>query len=171
MSSPSTASGTPSGTPDGPMPGADAGVEAAQAALAGEHACIYGYGVVGAYLPDDGEPAHQALAAHRARRDALAGLLRAAGADPVAAASTYALPSPVTDEASARALAALMEERLSALYADLVVAGSPELRRLAAQGVVAAATQVARWAGTVTAFPGLDDRLTPTPAPTPSPSD
>jgi hypothetical protein len=135
-------------------------IDAAQAALAGEHACVYGYGVVGAHLPDGGEAAHAALTAHRQRRDALIGLIIAAEADPVAAEPGYALPSPVTDETSARALAVLLEERLGGLYADLVgAAPSPELREFGVRGVVAAAVQSLAWGGSPTAFPGLDGRV------------
>jgi hypothetical protein len=138
-------------------------VAAAQAALAGVHACVYGYGVVGAHLPDGAEPAHEALAAHRAARDDLATLITEAGATPVAALSGYALPTPVTDETTAAALAALMEDRLVALYIDLVAAtdeGSAGLRALAAREVAAAGARLARWGGEPTAFPGLDERLT-----------
>ncbi|MBB5789891.1 ferritin-like domain-containing protein [Jiangella mangrovi] len=135
-------------------------LDATQAALAGEHACVYGYGVVGAHLPDGGPAALSALAAHRERRDALTALIRAAGEDPVAAEPGYALPSPVTDEASARALAVLLEERLGGLYADLVgAADSPELRELAARGVVSVAVQALAWGGAPAAFPGLDGRV------------
>jgi hypothetical protein len=135
-------------------------IDAAQAALAGEHACVYGYGVAGAHLPDGAESAHAALAAHRARRDALTALIRSEGADPVAAEPGYALPSPVTNEASAAALAVLLEERLGALYADLVgAATSPELREFAVRGVVAATVQALAWGGSAAAFPGLDGRV------------
>ncbi|TDE14081.1 ferritin-like domain-containing protein [Jiangella asiatica] len=138
----------------------DASVEAAQAALAGEHACVYGYGVVGAHLPDDGVPARRALAAHRDRREALAAQLRAAGAEPVAAEPGYALPEPVSDESGARRLAATMEQRLAGLYADLVAAAAtPELRELAARGVVTAAVDALTWGAAPVAFPGLDGRV------------
>ncbi|TDD67943.1 DUF4439 domain-containing protein [Jiangella aurantiaca] len=151
---------TPAPTPSASAASADAGVEAAQAALAGEHACVYGYGVVGAHLPDGAEPAHAALAAHRSRRDELTALIGDAGADPVAAEPRYALPSPVTDEASAQALAVLLEERLGALYADVVgTATTPELREFAVRGVVMAAVQALAWGGAPTAFPGLDGRV------------
>ncbi|RIQ34876.1 DUF4439 domain-containing protein [Jiangella rhizosphaerae] len=160
---------TPAPTPSAPATAtasatasasADAGVDAAQAALAGEHACVYGYGVVGAHLPDGAEPAHTALAAHRSRRDELAALIAGTGADPVAAEPGYALPSPVTDEASARALAVLLEERLGALYADVVgAATTPELREFAVRGVVMSAVQALSWGGSPVAFPGLDGRV------------
>lgn len=135
-------------------------VAAAQAALSGEHACIYGYGVVGAHLPGDAEPAHEGLQRHRARRDALAALLTADGVEPVAAAATYALPRPVTDAASAAQLARETERRLAALYADLVAAaGSPEMREFAARALVGANSAVlSQWEAAQVAFPGLHGR-------------
>ncbi|SED73818.1 ferritin-like domain-containing protein [Jiangella alba] len=150
-------------TTPAPAPSAASGdpsVEAAQAALAGEHACVYGYGVLGAHLPDDAPAALAALATHRARRDELTALIAAAGAAPVAAEPGYALPSPVTDEASALALGVLLEERLGGLYADLAgAATTPELRELAVRGVVAVTVQALAWGGAPTAFPGLDGRV------------
>lgn len=122
---------------------------------------MYGFGVVGAHLPDGGPQALAALAAHRARRDSLAEMIGAAGVDPVAAEPGYALPSPVTDAASARALAVRMEERLGGLYADLVAAsaGDAEWREFAVRGVVGAAVQALAWGGAPSAFPGLDGRV------------
>jgi hypothetical protein len=81
-------------------------------ALAGEHAAIFGYGALGAHLTGATLAlAQQAEAAHRARRDAL--LLRLASASPAppAAELAYALPFPVTDQASALRLAIGIEER------------------------------------------------------------
>lgn len=152
--------GSPGPTPTTPAP--TPAVEAAQAALAGEHACVYGYGVVGAHLPDDAEPAHEALAAHRQSRDALAALIAEAGATPAAALSGYALPVPVTDEVSASALAATIEERLVALYVDVVAAAdedAADLKALAARAATDATARLVRWGGQAAAFPGLDERL------------
>ncbi len=142
------------------MTAAVSSTDAAQAALAGEHACVYGYGVAGAHLPDGGEPARRALGAHRHQRDALAAAIRAAGAEPVAAEPGYTLPEPVADDAAARRLAVTMEQRLAALYADLVAAAdTPELRELAARAVVTASVAALSWGGEPAAFPGLDDRV------------
>ena len=94
---------------------------AAQAALAAEHAAVYGYGVVGARVGDDRRAeAAQAYDAHRARRDALRRTVRDLGGDPVAADAAYALPFPVPDAAAAVRLAAVLEDRVADVYADLV---------------------------------------------------
>jgi hypothetical protein len=130
-----------------------------QSVLAGEHATIYGYGVAGARLT--GPARRQALSdydSHRARRDELASLLRARGAQPVAAAPTYALPFTVTSPDDAVVLATLLEERLAAVWADAVEATSGDLRALAIGGLRDAAVRAARWRGGSVPFPGLPER-------------
>ncbi|GHF73692.1 hypothetical protein GCM10010218_63590 [Streptomyces mashuensis] len=132
---------------------------AAQAALAAEHATVYGYGVVGARADDarTGE-AQEAYDAHRARRDALTRAVRDLGGEPEAAAAAYALPFPVSDAAAAVRLAAELERRLAAVYADLVGASDGGLRAEAAAGLREAAVRAVRWSGGSVAFPGLPDR-------------
>ncbi|CAM5699683.1 hypothetical protein SGLAM104S_04955 [Streptomyces glaucescens] len=77
---------------------------ALQAALAAEHAAVYGYGVVGGRIREERRAeVRAAYDAHRARRDALAREVRDLGGEPVAAAAGYALPFPVTDAESAQA--------------------------------------------------------------------
>ncbi|MBZ9641095.1 DUF4439 domain-containing protein, partial [Streptomyces sp. PSKA30] len=80
----------------------DGELRALQAALAAEHAAVYGYGVVGGRI-DEGRrtEARAAYDAHRARRDALVLEVRNLGGEPVAAAGGYALPFPVTDSTTA----------------------------------------------------------------------
>ncbi|MGI8699458.1 MAG: ferritin-like domain-containing protein [Mycobacteriales bacterium] len=135
---------------------------ALQAWLAGEHAAIYGYGVVGGRLP---RPLRAAVVtardAHRARRDGLQGLLAARGVDPVAAAPAYDLPQPARTPAEALRLAAGIEERLArASYAVVAAADTGDLRRLAAGALQEQAVRASGWrsaAGTspaTTAFPG-----------------
>jgi hypothetical protein len=133
---------------------------ALQAALAGEHATVYAYGVAGAHLRDARRRAAlQARDAHLARRDRLTDLVIAAGEQPVAAEPAYALPEPVEDAAGARRLAATVEERLAATYADLVAAADGDLRSLAATALQEAAVRAATWRGhSVGPFPGLPER-------------
>jgi hypothetical protein len=133
--------------------------QALQSVLAGEHATIYGYGVAGAQLT--GTERSQALSdynSHRARRDQLEALIRARGAQPVAAAASYDLPSPVTSADEAVALATQLEERLAAVWADAVAALSGNLRALAVRGLRDSAVSAARWRGRSVAFPGLPER-------------
>jgi Domain of unknown function (DUF4439) len=134
-------------------------VRALQTVLAGEHATIYGYGVAGAQLR--GVQRSRALSAynsHRARRDQLEALVRARGAQPVAAAASYDLPSAVTSADDAVVLITALEERLAAVWADAVAALSGHLRGLAVRGLRDAAVSAAQWRGGSVAFPGLPER-------------
>ncbi len=140
---------------------------AVQAALAAEHAAVYGYGVVGGKI-DGGRQgeARAAYDAHRARRDDLARTARDLGAAPRAAAAAYALPFPVTDAATAVRFAAELEDRVAGAYADLVRAGTGARRRTAADALRDAAVRAVRWRGSSVAFPGLAERAAGTPAST-----
>ncbi|MDX3233419.1 ferritin-like domain-containing protein [Streptomyces sp. ME19-01-6] len=130
-----------------------------QAALAAEHAAVYGYGVVGGRIGDDRlREARDGYAAHRARRDALARTVRDLGGTPEGAAPAYALPFAVPDAAAAVRLAAELESRVAAVYADLVRAADGALRREAAGALREAAVRAVRWRGSGVAFPGLTER-------------
>ncbi|WP_370415147.1 ferritin-like domain-containing protein [Streptomyces fradiae] len=134
-------------------------LEAAQAALAAEHAAVYGYGVVGARVGDgrraEAAEAHQA---HRGRRDALRRTVRDLGGEPVAAAAGYALPFEVPDPAAAVRLAAVLEDRVAGVYSDLVRSADGPLRRDAAAALREAAVRAVRWRGSDVTFPGLAER-------------
>ncbi|MGW1290045.1 ferritin-like domain-containing protein, partial [Streptomyces sp. NPDC002586] len=105
---------------------------ALQAALAAEHAAVYGYGVVGGRIAAARRTeARTAYDAHRASRDALTRAVRDLGGQPVAADAAYALPFPVPDSATALRLAARLEDRVAGVYADLVRAATGA-RRVAA---------------------------------------
>lgn len=135
---------------------------ALQTWLAGEHAAIYAYGVVGGRLPETLQPAAvAALNAHRARRDALQPLLGGRAQVPVAAAPAYELPTPVSGPADALLLAIGVEERISrATYAVVAAADGGEIRRLAAGALQEQAVRAAGWrslagfAPVTVAFPG-----------------
>ncbi len=148
----------------------DRELRALQAALAAEHAAVYGYGVVGGRIGEDRRTeARTAYDAHRARRDALVRTVKDAGGAPVAAAAGYALPFPVPDAAAAVRLAAELEDRVAGVYADLVRASGGERRREAAEAMREAAVRSVRWSGESVAFPGLAERsgtASGTPAPT-----
>ncbi|MFD0343578.1 ferritin-like domain-containing protein [Streptomyces sp. NPDC127117] len=133
--------------------------KAAQAALAAEHAAVYGYGVVGGRVAE-GRRAEATAAhhAHRARRDALTRTVRGLGGEPVAAQAAYALPFAVPDPAAAVRLAAVLENRVAGVYSDLVRAAEGPLRREAADALREAAVRAVRWRGGGVAFPGLAER-------------
>lgn len=132
---------------------------AAQAALAAEHAAVYGYGAVGGRVGAGRmREARAAYDAHRAARDALVRTVTGLGGTPVAAAAAYVLPFAVPDRAAAVRLAAYLEERVAGAYGDLTRAGTGSVRRDAAAGLRAAAVRAVRWSGGSVAFPGLAER-------------
>ncbi|MEV8404023.1 ferritin-like domain-containing protein [Streptomyces niveus] len=138
----------------------DRALDAAQAALAAEHAAVYGYGVVGGRVGDERRPeATNAYDAHRARRDTLARTVRDLGGKPLAAAAAYALPFEVPDSAAAVRLATDIEDRIAGVYSDLVRASEGPLRQDAAGALREAAVRAVRWRGSGVAFPGLAERL------------
>ncbi|WP_329174130.1 ferritin-like domain-containing protein [Streptomyces sp. NBC_01477] len=131
-------------------------IDAVQAALAAEHAAVYGYGVVGGHLTGSRQAeAQQGYDAHRARRDSLARTVADLGASPVTTAAGYELPFAVSDAAAAERLAAYVEDRVAGAYGDVVRSAIGDLRRDAAGAMRDAAVRAVRWRGGSVAFPGL----------------
>jgi hypothetical protein len=151
---------SPSGGPgSGP-----ATIAALQAALTAENTAVYGYGVAGAHLTG----ARRAAAvrdwvAHENARDTLTTMLTARGGRPVAAAAAYALPFSVRSAQAAVSLAAVLEDRVAAVYLGLVALGEPSLRAFGAAGVRTAALRATAWRGSTLAFPGFE--VTPSSTP------
>jgi uncharacterized protein DUF4439 len=144
---------SPSPSPGGGQPA----VRALQAALTAENTAVYGYGVAGAHLTG----ARRAAAvrdwvAHENARDTLVAMLTARGGQPAAAAAAYALPFGVHNAAKAVSLAALLEDRVAAVYLGLVALSEPSLRAFGAAGVRTAALRAAAWRGSTLAFPGFE---------------
>jgi hypothetical protein len=131
------------------------------AAVVAEHAAIFGYGPVGARLDASTVTLAQAAeAAHRARRDAVVMRLLARGVKAPVAEPAYALPAPVTDQASALKLAIMIEERTAASWRAALIDTTDDDRRLAVDGLIDCAIRATRFrkaAGvtpTTVAFPG-----------------
>ncbi|MBT2459722.1 ferritin-like domain-containing protein [Streptomyces sp. ISL-86] len=134
-------------------------LEAAQSALAAEHAAVYGYGVIGARTSAArSAEAREAYGGHLARRDALTRTVRGLGGTPRPAEAAYAMPFELIGPADAERLAAVIEDRVAGAYSDLVRAAEGQLRREAADALSAAAVRAARWRGVGVAFPGLTER-------------
>ncbi|MGH3781611.1 MAG: ferritin-like domain-containing protein [Pseudonocardiaceae bacterium] len=131
-------------------------VEALQGALAAEHAAVWVYGLVGAFVPDalNGR-LNEAATAHQARRDATERILINAGAPPVPPEPGYLTPEPVTDAASALRLAITAETDAAAAWRS-VVERSPadaDLRGTALEALTEAAVRATRWRATAGAIP------------------
>jgi hypothetical protein len=137
-------------------PGGSGSVSALQAALAAEDAAIFGYGVAGAHLAGRRRlAAEQDWTGHNRARDALAAMISRLGAVPVAAQAFYRLPFPVQDAASARALAAYLEDGVTRAYLGVVAVSDPGLREFGALAMQGSARRAAYWRGSTQAFPGL----------------
>ncbi|WP_329283618.1 ferritin-like domain-containing protein [Streptomyces sp. NBC_00691] len=135
-------------------------LDATQAALAAEHAAVYGYGVVGGRIGTERRAeATAAYEAHRARRDALRRSVRDLGGTPVVAEAAYELPFRVADPAGAVRLAAVLEDRVAGVYSDLVRAAEGPRRHEAAAALREAAVRAVRWRGSDVTFPGLAERV------------
>jgi hypothetical protein len=122
-------------------------IDALQAALAAEHAVIWGYAVVGGKVGADlrGQ-AREADTAHRGRRDATVGAIRRLGGNPAPTRASYRLPFPVTDRRTALRLAVHLEEGAAAAWRYVVAATNEQtLRRTAAAALTDAAVRATRW--------------------------
>jgi len=129
-----------------------------QDALAAEQAASYGYGVVGAHLPQGSARQGAATAdwvAHMRVTDELVAMISSRGGQPAPAAVAYQLPEPVQTATAAVALAVFLEDRVAQAYLGVVALPDSGLRSFGAQQVRAAALRAAAWRGSTQAFPGL----------------
>lgn len=128
-----------------PLP-ADA-QEAMQSALGAEHAAIWIYGLVSAFLPADFDTATgEGMTAHRARRDTTERVLAVSGATPRPAEPAYLPPQPVTDQASAFGVLVLAETDTGVAWrAVLERTDDGNLRRSALEALTASAVRATRW--------------------------
>ncbi len=117
------------------------------AALAAEHAAVWGYGVVGAALAPEGqESAAASENAHRDVRDQVRALLTDRKADVVGAEGAYALPFPVLSEVDAASLAATLEEGVAAAWVRVLdQAAERSTRELAVGALSAAEVRAVSW--------------------------
>ncbi|MGW4526600.1 ferritin-like domain-containing protein [Amycolatopsis sp. NPDC004378] len=138
---------------DAPAPAAPSGavpaetVDPLQTALAAEHAAVWVYGLVSAFLPGDFGDAEKAGAAeHAVRRDLLQTMLSAAGATPVAPEAAYVPKKPVTDAKSAALVVATAEaDCANAWLAVVNHTDDGALRTTALHALVAASRRGTPW--------------------------
>lgn len=133
---------------------------ALRAAISGEDAAVYAYGVIGPRLAGGGQRrARKAFDSHRAWRDLWQGRMTDAITPPAVA---YDLPFPVTDADSARRLAIWVEESLVPVYADLAGATTGEDRADAVTAACECAIRAVAWGGATQAFPAPTQPTPPT---------
>jgi Domain of unknown function (DUF4439) len=140
------------------------GFAAWQAALAAEHAAVYGYGVVGPRVTvAEQARARTFEAQHRDLRDRLTIALARAGQSPVGAAPDYPLPFPLTAPSAARQLALRLETDAAAAWRYVIASAAADdpVRTLAQPALTGSAIRAMRWRTEITPltptvpFPGL----------------
>lgn len=136
--------------------------EALQATLAGEHAAVYVYGVLGGRVSASGEPElagllRTAYDVHRGRRDQVTAIVRAAGAEPVAAEVSYQLSNAADTPARCRAAAAEIERRCAEVYATTVGSTARANRQWAIDALTDAAVRGLGFGDVPSAFPGVEE--------------
>jgi hypothetical protein len=152
--------GAPAGTPTGmPSPSVQSLRPDQETALGrllqGEHAAVYAYGIVTAWVtPALRARARSGWTAHLNSRDELTRLLTGAGVTAPAASPAYDTGQPPRSSADAVALAARVEGRLAALAASAVGATSDGARLVAARVLVTSARRQTEWTASVSALPG-----------------
>lgn len=131
----------------GPTSLPDSTARATQDALGAEHAALWVYGLVSAFLPDDyADALLEASNTHRARRDATELLLSGAGQEPRPAEAAYVPPQPVTDQASAIAVLVVAETDVTVAWrAVLERTDDRTLRAAGLAGLTDAAVRATRW--------------------------
>ncbi|HEX4977326.1 MAG TPA: DUF4439 domain-containing protein [Nocardioides sp.] len=137
-------------------------LEALQATLAGEHAAVYVYGVLGGRVSATAEPAlatalRAAYDVHRLRRDQVTAMVRAADAEPVAAAVAYELPTAADTAALCRRAAAVLEERCAEVYATMVGSTARANRQWAIDALTDAAVRGLTFGLAPLAWPGAPE--------------
>jgi hypothetical protein len=150
---------------DTTAPSAATEADALNAALAAEHAAVWGYGVVGAALPGDKqELAAASENAHRDARDRLVGLLAERDTEPVGEQGAYELPFPVLSEVDAAKLAVTLEDGVSGAYVRLLDgAAEQSAREVAVDALGTTEVRAVPWrirakqTPVTEAFPGLPE--------------
>lgn len=132
-------------------------VEALQDALAAEHAALWCYGLVVAFLAaPQAAQARADAAAHLDLRGAIGTTLDEVGVRPVSAQPAYATPQPVADAASAAALAVVAEtDALGAWRSVLERTDVRGLRRAALGALTDGTLRCARWRVVVGSPPAI----------------
>ncbi|GAB2667476.1 hypothetical protein GCM10027271_28830 [Saccharopolyspora gloriosae] len=130
----------------------EAGATALAAALRAEHAAVWTYELVTAFVsrPQVRSAVAEATGVHEGHRDEAQRLIRATGATPPAASPAYSLPQPMTDEGSAIAVLIIAEQECQVGWRSVLENTEPDgpdpaVRRTALTALTTAATRATRW--------------------------
>lgn len=132
-------------TPSGEL--GDGALGALQQALASEHAALWMYELVTAFLPAAfDESIGAAIDEHHARRDAATRVLSDSGATPVLAEPAYRPPEPVTDDVSAmKAVVSAETDAATTWRGVLVRTGDASLRTYGVDALTASTVHATHW--------------------------
>jgi hypothetical protein len=130
--------------------------------LAGEHAAVYLYGVIGGRVSVSAQRelwqlVRDAYTVHRGRRDQLVAMVRAAGEEPVPAEVSYELPNQASSPAQLERASLVVEERCAAVYADMVGSTWGANRQWALEALEDAAVRLLGLGGEAEPFPGIGE--------------
>jgi hypothetical protein len=137
-------------------------LQALQVALAGEHAALYVYGVLGAQTSASEAPQlHAAVSdayeTHRDRRDDLTGLVLDEGGTPVASEAAYEIPRQLGTPSKVTRAALDLERRSASVYSWLVANTVGDHRRWAIDALKDAAVRELSYRGSPEIFPGAGE--------------
>jgi hypothetical protein len=137
-------------------------LEAVQQTLAGEHAAVYVYGVLGGRVsaseqPDLADRLVSAYTTHRGRRDQLTAMARAADGEPVAAEVSYQLPNAAVTARQLTAAARITEQRCAGVYAAMVGSTARANRQWAIDALTDTAVRLLGFGGRPDSFPGIPE--------------
>jgi len=137
-------------------------LDALQLALAGEHAALYVYGVLGAQTSASDTPqlfaaVSDAYETHRARRDHLNALVLEEGGTPVASESAYEIPGRLGSPSAVSSVALQLERRGASTYAWLVANTVGDRRRWAIDALTDTAVRELTFRGSPEIFPGAHE--------------
>ncbi|MEU4803383.1 ferritin-like domain-containing protein [Actinosynnema sp. NPDC023587] len=139
---------------------ANSSVDALQEALAAEHAAVWTYGLVSAFIEQQGPAVAEGANAHRARRDTTERALRDAGLQPRPPAPAYLPPQPVDSAASAMAALIAVETDACAAWRGVMERTDDQARRKSAlDALTQSAIRATRWRRTA----GITPAATPLP--------
>lgn len=121
-------------------------VDAVQDALAAEHAAVWTYGLVSAFIEQQAAAVAEGALAHRSRRDTTERWLRDKSATPRPPAPAYLPPQPVDSAASAiAALIAVETDACVAWRGVLERTDDAELRKSSLDALTTSAVRATRW--------------------------
>ncbi|GGC60539.1 ferritin-like domain-containing protein [Hoyosella rhizosphaerae] len=123
------------------------GPEALAYALDREHAAVFLYGAIAAFIRNDQRNSVSlALAAHRSRRDAIVDLIAESNHPPVVPAPAYHTSFPVNSDASALDAALVVETDCAAAWRAVVERTAVrEVRATAVDALSDASVRATRW--------------------------